>query len=66
MFKSRDQIEEGLHSSLLTFPPQVKDYISQNLNLSALSDISEGVMVGYLSNSETEYSTDSECHEEET
>ena len=66
MFKSRDQIEEGLHSSLLTFPPQVQDYISQNLNLSALSDISEGVMVGYLSNSETEYSTDSECHEEET
>ena len=26
MFKGRDKIEEGLHTSLLTFPPQVSDY----------------------------------------
>ena len=66
MFKSRDKIEEGLHSSLLTFPPQVQGYNSPDLNLSTFSNISEGDMVGYSSNSETEYSTDSDYHEEET
>ena len=60
MFKSRDRIEEGLHASLLTFPPQVLEYSPPDLNLSNLSNISEGDIVEYVSESETdsEYNSD--------
>ena len=54
MFKSRDKIEEGLHTSLLTFPPQIFNYQQPDLDFSKLSDISEGDMVGYISDSENE------------
>ena len=50
MFK----IEEGLHTSILTFPPQVSNYQPPDLDLSNLSDVSEGDMVGYISDSENE------------
>jgi hypothetical protein len=60
MFKGRDKIEEGLHPTLLTFPPQVLDYCPPLSETSFSSNISESSVVGHLSSSDSEYFSESE------
>jgi hypothetical protein len=54
MFVGRDKIEEGLHPTLLTFPPQVVDYCPPQSDHSFSSSISEGSVVGHVSDSDSE------------
>jgi hypothetical protein len=58
MFKGRDKIEEGVNPTLLTFPPQVRDYCPSPADLSFSSSVSEGSMVGHVSDSESDYFSD--------
>jgi exonuclease III len=60
MSKGRDKIEEGLHPTLLTFPPQVVDYCPPLSDFSFSSNASEGSMVGHVSGSESEYFSESD------